>query len=59
MKKDAVKKTKTPKVDRLSDLRVKALGRWNEQMGRGEINRQNGFASYSLVKLLMQRAICS
>ena len=52
-----VKKPITPKVDRLADLRVKALGRWNEQMGRGEINRQNGFASYSLVKILMQRSL--
>lgn len=40
---------------RYIDLQIRALGRWNEQMTERVITRQNGYASYSLLKLMMSR----
>ena len=42
---------------RVSDLQIRALGRWNEQMSERVITRQNGYASYSMLKLIMNRNI--
>ncbi len=42
---------------RVVDLQIRALGRWNEQMSERVITRQNGYASYSMLKLLMSRNI--
>ena len=54
-----MKKKIEPKIDRLSDLRVKALGRWNEQLSSGVITRQNGYASYSLLKAILNTKIAA
>lgn len=42
---------------RVTDLQIRALGRWNEQMNERVITRQNGYASYSMLKLMMSREI--
>jgi hypothetical protein len=41
----------------MSDLQIRALGRWNQQLAEGLVTRKNGYASYSLMKMLLSRNI--
>ncbi|MBQ6154494.1 hypothetical protein IJI99_01275 [bacterium] len=53
------RESESPKIvaNPLADIQIKALGRWNEQMADRVITRQNGYASYSLLKSIMNRNI--
>lgn len=47
----------TTKDSILSDMQIRALGRWNQQFGNGEISRSNQTTNYSLLKAIMTKNI--
>ena len=47
----------TPTRDLCADMQIRALGRWNELQSDRVVTRQNGYASYSLLKSVMNRSI--
>ena len=39
------------------DARIRAIGTWNKQAAERNITRRNGYASYSLLKIMLARDI--